>query len=118
MTKQSVPAVGIDLGTTFSVLARLDENGQPVTLVNAEGDRITPSMVLFDGEDVVVGKEALKALPPSGPRGRVRQTRHGPPRLPQGVQGKQYPPEVIEAFILNKLRRDAAAADRAVRARP
>ena len=53
---------GIDLGTTFSGVARLDETGQPITLVNAEGDRLTPSVVLFDGDDVVVGKEAMKAL--------------------------------------------------------
>ena len=41
---------------------RLDERGQPVTLVNAEGDRLTPSVVLLDGNDVVVGKEAMKAM--------------------------------------------------------
>ena len=39
MTRPSTPAIGIDLGTTFSVLARLDERGRPVTVVNAEGDR-------------------------------------------------------------------------------
>ncbi len=62
MTDSAIPAVGIDLGTTFSVLAHLDERGQPVTLVNAEGDRITPSVVLIDGQDMVVGKEAMKAM--------------------------------------------------------
>jgi molecular chaperone DnaK len=62
MTPEPAPAVGIDLGTTFSELARLDEKGRPVTLVNAEGDRATPSVVLFDNEDVVVGREALKAV--------------------------------------------------------
>ena len=62
MTEANIPAVGIDLGTTFSVVAKLDERGQPVTLVNAEGDRLTPSVVLIDGDDVVVGKEAMKAM--------------------------------------------------------
>ncbi len=56
------PAVGIDLGTTYSVVAYLDETGRPLTIVNAEGDLITPSVVLFDGETTVVGKEAIKAI--------------------------------------------------------
>ena len=62
MSEDYVPAVGIDLGTTYSVIARLDERGQPLTLINAEGDRLTPSVVLLDGNDVVVGKEAMKAM--------------------------------------------------------
>ena len=62
MSKQNDTIVGIDLGTTYSVVALLDELGQPVTMVNAEGDRVTPSVVLFDGDDVVVGKEAMKAM--------------------------------------------------------
>ena len=55
-------AVGIDLGTTYSVLARLDETGRPATIVNAEGERTTPSVVLFEEDQVIVGKEALKAM--------------------------------------------------------
>ena len=55
ITMTNQPAIGIDLGTTFSVVARLNESGTPDTIVNAEGRRITPSVVLFDGEDVVVG---------------------------------------------------------------
>ena len=110
MTKPSIAAIGIDLGTTFSVLARLDENGHPVTLVNGEGDRWTPSMVLFEGEDVVVGKEALKAF--------VAEPAHvaecfkrdmGQRVYHKVIEGKHYPPEVVGAFILNKLRRDATA---------
>ena len=62
MTEANIPAVGIDLGTTYSVIAKLDERGQPVTLINAEGDRLTPSVVLVEGNDVVVGKEAMKAM--------------------------------------------------------
>ena len=53
-------AVGIDLGTTYSAIAWLDDAGLPQTLVNAEGDKLTPSAVLFEGDLVVVGKEALK----------------------------------------------------------
>ena len=111
MTTPTIPAIGIDLGTTFSVLAKLDESGQPVTVCNAEGDRSTPSMVLFEErESVVVGKEAMKAF--AAEAGRVaecskrdmgRRVYHKP------ISGKHYPPEVIGAFILNKMRTDAIA---------
>ena len=107
MTTPAVPAIGIDLGTTFSVVARLDERGQPVTLVNAEGDRVTPSVVLFDTQDVVVGKEAFKALATEADHVAECSKRDMGHRVFHKVlEGKQYPPEVIEAWILNKLRAD------------
>ena len=62
MSDDNTPAVGIDLGTTYSAVAYLDDTGRPVTLVNAEGDLVTPSVVLFEDNSPVVGKEALKAL--------------------------------------------------------
>ena len=60
--KPKHPAIGIDLGTTFSVISKLDDLGRPQTLINAEGDKITPSVVLFDDQEVIVGREAIKAL--------------------------------------------------------
>jgi molecular chaperone DnaK len=108
MIQENIPAVGIDLGTTFSAVAKLNERGLPLTLVNAEGDHLTPSVVLFDGDDVVVGKEALKALAIEGNCVAECSKRDvGHRAFHKTLQGKQYPPEVIEAFILNKLRRDA-----------
>ena len=110
MTQPATPAIGIDLGTTYSVVARLDENGRPVTLVNAEGDRVTPSVVLFDGQDVVVGKEALKAMATEAHHVAECSKRDMGHRVFRKVfEGQQYPPEVIEAWILNKVRNDAAA---------
>jgi len=110
MTNESIPIVGIDLGTTFSVLARLDEKGRPVTLVNSEGDRVTPSVVLFDGEDMVVGKEAVKAFALEAEHVAECAKRDVGYRVFHKVfDGKQYPPEVIEGWILNKLRRDGMA---------
>ena len=53
-------AVGIDLGTTYSSLAHLNQHGEPVTIANAEGEFSTPSVVLCDGTDVTVGTEALR----------------------------------------------------------
>lgn len=92
------------------MLARLDEKGRPITLVNAEGDRSTPSVVLFDNEDVVVGREALKAISAEPAKVADCSKRDMGNRVYHKViNGKQYPPEVIGAFILNKLRNDAAS---------
>ena len=54
-------AVGIDLGTTYSAIAQVNKHGVPEILANAEGDRITPSVVLFDNDDIVVGNYAKQA---------------------------------------------------------
>src|ERR687883_854739 len=51
-------AVGIDLGTTFSAVAHIDQYGKPQIIPNAESERITPSVILFDGANVVVGTSA------------------------------------------------------------
>jgi molecular chaperone DnaK len=109
MNEPAIPAIGIDLGTTFSVLARIDGHGRPVTVVNAEGDRLTPSDVLFDGDEVVVGKEAQKALATEADHVAECSKRDvGRPLYHKTIDGRQYPPPVIEAFVLNKLRTDAA----------
>jgi molecular chaperone DnaK len=108
MSHSPVPAVGIDLGTTYSVVSRLDEQGRPVTLVNAEGDRLTPSIVLFDGSDVVIGKEALKAMVSEADHVAECAKRDMGHRVFHKVlDGKQYAPEVIQAWVLNKLRADS-----------
>jgi molecular chaperone DnaK len=108
MPQSAIPAVGIDLGTTFSVLAQISERGLPITIVNAEGDRLTPSNVLFDGDDVVVGKEALKAVATEADRVAECSKRDMGSRLyHKSIDGKQYPPAAIEAMILNKIRVDA-----------
>lgn len=53
-------AVGIDLGTTYSCISYLNEHGEPVTLANKAGELSTPSVVLFDGDEPIVGTEALR----------------------------------------------------------
>ena len=104
------PAIGIDLGTTFSAIAKLDPSGAVMTLVNAEGDRTTPSVALFEGGQAIVGKEALKAISTEANSIALCAKRDmGSKVFHQAIENKQYPPEVIEAFILNKLRNDAAA---------
>ncbi len=59
MSKKNV--VGIDLGTSFSSIARLDQYGRPEVLPNAEGEQMTPSVIYFGDEGPVVGKEAMKS---------------------------------------------------------
>ena len=62
MTEHSKQAavVGIDLGTTYSLVAHVDASGRPATVINSEGDLTTPSVVFFDRQGVIVGKEADK----------------------------------------------------------
>jgi len=101
-------AVGIDLGTTYSAVAVLDDFGRPQTLINGEGDKITPSVVLFEGNDVVVGKEALKAVATDMEAvARCAKRDLGSRMFHKILGGRQYPPETIESWVLNKLRIDA-----------
>jgi molecular chaperone DnaK len=101
--------VGIDLGTTFSVVARLDDLGRPQTLINSEGDKITPSVIFVeDANNVVVGKEAVKALATDAVAVAECAKRDLGQRLfHKTVGGRQYPPEALQAYVLNKLRVDA-----------
>ncbi|QGJ68920.1 Molecular chaperone DnaK [Planctomycetales bacterium 10988] len=102
-------AVGIDLGTTYSAIAHLDETGRPVTLVNAEGELLTPSLVLIDEDDIIVGKEALKAIgTESSLIAECAKRDIGRRAYRKAISGNQFPPEVIEACILKKLKNDAA----------
>jgi molecular chaperone DnaK len=102
------PAVGIDLGTTFSVVAYLDATGRPQTILNSEGDKTTPSVVFFDDSDVVVGKEALKAatLEPDKIAEHAKRDM-GCRVFSKAIGGQEFPPEVIQAAVLERLARDA-----------
>lgn len=109
MFRMIEPAVGIDLGTTYSVIAALDDLGRPKTVVNAEGDKLTPSVVLFEGTDVVVGKEAVKALTTDASQIAECAKRDLGQRVYHKILGgRQYPPEALQACVLNKLRMDSS----------
>ena len=101
--------LGIDLGTTFSAVAHLDEHGHPVTLTNAEGELTTPSVVLFDeGGDVVVGREARRAALVEPDRVAEHVKRYmGDPYYPKTIGGRRLSPPAISALILKKLKQDA-----------
>jgi molecular chaperone DnaK len=110
MSHHQPPAVGIDLGTTYSAIAWLDELGRPEIIVNADGDKLTPSAVLFEGEDdVVVGKEAIKALHTEADNVALCAKREVGARFyHRPLANRKMPPEAIEAWILRKLAVDAA----------
>ena len=103
-------AVGIDLGTTNSVVAVL-EAGEPVVIPNAEGARTTPSVVGFSkGGEILVG-EVAKRQAITNPDRTIRSVkRHmGDREWFLGVDGKRWTPQEISAQILSKLKRDAEA---------
>jgi molecular chaperone DnaK len=100
-------AIGIDLGTTYSAVAWVDESGRSAMLRNAEGDLLTPSVVLFGDQEVVVGKAARRAATVHPGRvARWVKRDMGSPAYCRPICGKYLPPEVIQACILRKLRAD------------
>ncbi|WP_336921712.1 molecular chaperone DnaK [Aquipuribacter sp. SD81] len=100
-------AVGIDLGTTNSVVAVLD-GGEPSVIANAEGGRTTPSVVAFakNGE-VLVGEIAKRQAVTNVERTIRSVKRHMGTDWAQTVDDKKYTPQEISARVLQKLKRDA-----------
>ncbi len=108
VNQRSTPAVGIDLGTTNSVLAYRDATGRPTTVLNAEGDLTTPSVVYFHPSAVVVGKEAAKmALFEPHRVAQYAKRDIGSQSYHRRVCGQHLPPEVVEALVLQKVVADA-----------
>ena len=102
-------AVGIDLGTTNSVVSVL-EGGEPVVITNAEGARTTPSVVAFakNGE-VLVGEVAKRQAVTNVDRTVRSVKRHMGTNWTVDIDGKAYTPQEISARTLMKLKRDAEA---------
>ena len=102
-------AVGIDLGTTNSVVSVL-EGGEPVVIANAEGSRTTPSVVAFakNGE-VLVGQSAKNQAVTNVDRTIRSVKRHMGEDWTVDIDGKKYTPQEISARTLQKLKRDAEA---------
>src|SRR3954451_3809776 len=102
-------AVGIDLGTTNSVVTVL-EGGEPNVIANAEGSRTTPSVVPFakNGQELV--GEVAKRQGVTNPDRPIRSVkRHRGTDWKIEIDGKDMTPQQISAFILQKLKRDAEA---------
>ena len=102
-------AVGIDLGTTNSVVAVL-EGGEPTVIPNAEGARTTPSVVAFSTSgEVLVGEVAKRQAVTNVDRTIRSVKRHMGTDWKKTLDGKDYRPQQISAFVLQKLKRDAEA---------
>ena len=96
MSQREIPPVGIDLGTTYSAVAMLDDKDCPQTLLNSEGERTTPSVLLFDGPNVVVGKQAENAKDTRF-ESIVEYTKRdlGKRSYHKQIEGVEYPPEAL-----------------------
>jgi molecular chaperone DnaK len=100
--------VGIDLGTTFSAIATLDDRGQAVTLPNREGEMLTPSAVLLEEGGAVVGQAARDVALEQPERVATLIKRYmGHPTIGHPVAGRDFRPETLSALILRKLVQDA-----------
>jgi len=103
-------AVGIDLGTTFSAVAHIDAYGKPQIIPNAESERITPSVVLFDGSKAIVGtiaKNNTVAEPEKIVDFVKREMGKPKEQFHREFSGTTYSAEELSALILKKLKSDA-----------
>lgn len=102
------PPIGIDLGTTYSVIAYLDVSGRPITIINDAGAALTPSAVAFENDVVLVGKEAVKAavFEPSVFADSFKRDM-GRREFRRPIINKQIPPEVLSGYVLRRLKLDA-----------
>src|SRR6202161_945810 len=105
-------AVGMDLGTTNSVVAVL-EGGDPTVRGNAEASRTTPSVVAFTkNSEVLVGEVATRQAVPNVDRTIRSVKRHMGTDWTVTIDGKKFTPQQISAFILQKLKQIGRASCR------
>ena len=103
-------AIGIDLGTTFSAVAHIDAYGKSQIIPNSESERITPSVILFDGTNVVVGtvaKNNAVAEPEKIVDFIKREMGKPKEQFHREFGGKIYSAEELSALIIKKLKADA-----------
>ena len=102
--------VGIDLGTTFSAIAHINENGVPELIPNEEGDRLTSSVIFYDEGEFVVGEYAKQnalAEPENTVEFIKREMGKPVTEFSREFGGKEYSPEELSAEILKTLKKDA-----------
>ncbi len=101
-------AVGIDLGTTFSAIGHVNKFGVPEILHNGEGERITPSVVLFENDDIIIGTYAKNAAVAYPEQVVEFVKRHmGDDDYRFEYRNEDYTAEKLSSFILSKLKHDA-----------
>ena len=103
--------VGIDLGTTFSAIAYVNQHGKPEIISNREGERTTPSVIFFEEEGTPIVGTIARNQAIIEPRRTVRFVKRemGNPSYRFNVDGKDFFPEDLSAIILKKLKGDAEA---------
>ena len=102
-----MPAIGIDLGTTNSCVAVV-EGDRPTVIVNAEGERTTPSVIAFSKQgERLVGNVAIRQQAMNPDRTIASVKRHMGSDWRANIDGKAFSPQELSAMILRKLRRDA-----------
>ncbi|MFE7744795.1 Hsp70 family protein [Nocardia sp. NPDC057455] len=101
--------VGIDLGTTFSAVAVVGASGRPEILVNRDGERLTPSVVFFDSDSVLVGSMARRsaATAPLDVAQFVKRQMGNPDYRFVTSDDRAYSAEEVSAMILKRLKEDA-----------
>lgn len=101
--------IGIDLGTTYSAVARINSLGKPEIIPNREGEPITPSVVLFQGDLTLVGTMAKRsaAVAPLDTVQFVKRAMGDPAWRFDTSEGVSFRPEEISAIILRRLKEDA-----------
>lgn len=111
MSNKPVTVYGIDLGTTYSCIASVDEYGKPTVIKNFEGENITPSVVQFDGESRIVGKEAKNVAQMNADSTVEMVKRHmGEAGWRFAYKGVDFSPEEISSYVLRKVVGDAEAS--------
>jgi len=109
MEIQDGRTVGIDLGTTFSTIAQLDEEGNPQTIPNAEGKVITPSVVILGEDGKVIVGPSFERMSLENPRNIVEAIKRqmGNKNFFVVYQEKKLTPEFLSALIMKKMKQDA-----------
>ncbi len=109
ITLQEGQTVGIDLGTTFSSIAQLDDEGNPRAIANTEGETITPSVVLLGDEERVVVGPSFERIAQEAPDRIVEAIKRemGNKDFYVVYQDRKLTPEFVSALIIKKLKQDA-----------
>lgn len=102
--------VGIDLGTTFSAVSHLDETGRPVIVRNPDGENITPSCVLVDGGQLIVGEDARRQWGVNAEDVGARFKRDMGTDVTYTIGGETFSPTDLSAAVLKKLKQDTEKA--------
>jgi len=103
---QNNKIIGIDLGTTRSAMAAI-QDGEPKILENNEGERVTPSIVAFDGDERIIGKQAKNQVVTNEKNTVKSIKRHMGEDYTVELNDEEYTPQEISSMILQKLKTDA-----------